>query len=45
MENVHMCELRQKGSQVRSLRNLQFFRFCEKFSKMMKIIIFSLQGN
>ena len=32
MENVHMCELGQKGPQVRGVQNLQFFRFFEIFS-------------
>ena len=45
MKNVRMCELSQKGSKVRDGRKLQFFLFFEKFSKMKKIIIVSLQDN
>ena len=45
MENVHMCELSQKGHEVRDGGKHQFLRFFEMFSKMKKIIIFSLQDN
>ena len=45
MKNVHMCELSQKGPQVRRGWKLQFFRVFEKFLKMKRIIILSFQGN
>ena len=43
MENGNMSELSQKSSP--DPRKLQFFGFFEKFSKMKKILIFSLQDN
>ena len=45
MKNVHMCELSQKVPQVAVGENFNFFYFFEKFSKMKKIIIFSLQDT
>ena len=45
MENDHMCEFSKKCPQLRGGQKFQFFRFFEKFSKMKKIIIFSLQDN
>ena len=46
MENKHMSELsRKKDPQVRGGEKLEFFQFFEKFSKMIKILLFSLQDN
>ena len=42
MKSVHKCEMSEKGPQG---KNLQFFRFFEKFAKMKKIIIIWHQDN